>query len=320
MTTSLPAAVREPVFILGTTRAGTTLLSLMLGHHPNIASCGEFEWPFDFLDEQPTGSTPDFHRWLRHQRHFAYHSHTIDPSLNRNDLVQSFLVHQYESTNSNKPRSVAQVHRHYSSVLDLWPNARFVHILRDGRDVASSWMRFGWTGNGYVSGVEWKAAVAAWQAVRSRIDPARRYEVRFEDLVQQPEQHLSAMCALVGEQYDDCMLRYHEDSTYAPLDRGEASKWRTSLTDTQTRLFESVAADDLRANNYPLSDLPKLVVPSYLSPALIFDDRIRRQRVRLNTFGAPLWLADQVTRRLPLGNLQTRVQKRMHDIINANLQ
>lgn len=320
MSITLPSALDEPLFILGTTRAGTTLLSLMLGHHPNITSCGEYEWAFDFASDNPSASLGDIQRWLPTQRGFTFHQHTVDLALGRDDLFRSLLLRQYECAREQRPVAVAQVHRHYSHVLDLWPNARFVHILRDGRDVAASWMRFGWTGNGYVSGLEWEQSVAAWEALRPRIDPARRYEIRFEELLQEPERHLSAMCALVGRSYSDSMLRYHEDTTYAPLNRGESGKWRTSLSSLQIRLFEAAASRALQANHYPLSGLPALSVPPYLIRAVELDDRFRRQRVRLNTFGAPLWLADQVARRLPFGGMRTRVQQRMHDIINANLQ
>ena len=40
--------MNEPLFLVGTTRSGTTLLSLMLGHHPQIAFVGEYEWVWDF--------------------------------------------------------------------------------------------------------------------------------------------------------------------------------------------------------------------------------------------------------------------------------
>ncbi len=320
MSLPLPQALLEPLFLLGATRSGTTLLSLMLGHHPRIGDCGEFEWPFDFEIEQPGGSLQDYYRWLHVNRLFRWHEQTIDESLSREDLIRSFLLGQYVQRGAGKPVVCVQVHRHYERLLELWPNARFLHIVRDGRDVCASWMRHGWTGNGYGSARDWQASLASWAVLRERIDPSRRYEVRFEDLLLEPEKHLGAMCALLGDHFDEAMLRFHEDTTYDPINRAQASKWRKELPELQIRLFEAVAGDALQERGYALSGLPRLSLNPWLMPAVVLDDRVRKQLARMHRFGAPLWLADQLTRRLPLGPLYERVQLRMHDITNASLQ
>lgn len=105
----------EPVFIVGPPRSGTTLLSLMLGPHPQIAFVGEFEWTWDFPSDTGDVALTAYVEWLQTNRHYLHHSPEIDASLDFDGLVRSFLDQMWEQGDPGhrKPLVGVQLHRHY---------------------------------------------------------------------------------------------------------------------------------------------------------------------------------------------------------------
>jgi hypothetical protein len=63
------------------------------------------------------------------------------------------------------------VHRHYDRLLRLWPEARFIHLVRDPRDVASSCIGMGWAGNVWTGVTRWIEAERLWDEVRGDLAP-----------------------------------------------------------------------------------------------------------------------------------------------------
>ena len=92
----------------------------------------------------------------------------------------------------------------------LLPEARFVHIIRDGRDVALSWQKtwFAPSQDLAVLAQLWEQAIRFGQTDATRLP--HYMEIRFEALVEQPERELRRLCAFVELPFSDAMLRYHE--------------------------------------------------------------------------------------------------------------
>ena len=137
---------RPPFFLVGAERSGTTLLRLMLSHHPEVDCAPEFEFVVDRLPAD--GGWPDladYHAWLRLDRVFLAHQLEIDPALAYPDLVRGFLA-QFAGRVPG-PIVGATCHRHFERLEELWPGAKYVYLLRDGRDVARSNIGMGWEGN-----------------------------------------------------------------------------------------------------------------------------------------------------------------------------
>jgi hypothetical protein len=316
------AVIEQPIFLVGTTRSGTTLLSLMLGHHPEIAFVGELEWVWDFAPGAAAPALEPYYAWLGTNRHYLHHGLTVERSLRFADLVRSFLQQMRAAVDAgaSRPHVGCQVHRHYAHALAIWPRARFIHIVRDGRDVCASWLAMSWLGSGYEAGLRWRGALADWAAVKSLIDPARRTELRFEDLIRFPERELTRLCEFIGTPYSDGMLRYHEDSTYEPVDPAQAGKWRRQLAVRDVRLFEAVAGRELIANGYDLSGAPAYVLKSWSRPILRFQGKLRHHRARARTLGVRLWLADIVARRIGVRALRDRVRMALNRVANARMK
>ncbi|MFK7897275.1 MAG: sulfotransferase [Myxococcota bacterium] len=315
-------ALDAPVFLVGTTRSGTTVLSLMLGSHPALAHLGEFEWPWDFPSDEDRPDLAEYHHWLSTNRHFNHHRVEIDSALGFDDLVRSFLEQMWEMDDPERECKalVTQVHRHYEQALRIWPNARFIHIVRDGRDVCASWIKFAWLGNGHRAGHDWKAAMEEWRAAERLIDPANRIELRFEDLINDVENQLARLCEFLGLPYDEAMLRYHEHTTYGPIDPNQAGKWQTGLDRRHLRLFEAVAGEELEAQGYPRSDEPAYAMRPWSRLWLRIDDAIRHNLGRVEKYGFSIWFWDHLTRRLPIAGAHDAVQLRINAVENSKVQ
>jgi hypothetical protein len=192
--------------------------------------------------------------------------------------------------------------------------------VRDGRDVCASWIKFAWVGNGYRAGRDWAASMEEWRAAQKMIAPANRIELRFEDLINDVESQLERLCVFLGIPYDEAMLRYHEHTTYSPIDPNQAGKWQKGLDRRNLRLFESAAADELVAQGYARSDAPEYAMHPWSKLWLRIDDALRHNRARVEKYGFSIWFWDHVTRRLPLPGAHDAVQLRINAVENSKVQ
>lgn len=291
----------------------------MLGHHPEIAFIGEFEWVWDFGPLPASGSLDSYHSWLGTNRHFRLHGLTLDKSLGYGALVRDFFRQQRAQVDpeGKRPHVGCQIHRNYAQALAMWPNARFIHIVRDGRDVCASWINLGWLGNAYAGGQLWRDVMVAWADIKPRIDPSRRIEIHFEALIRSPQQELTRLTEFIGVPYSDAMLRYHEDTTYEPIDPKQGGKWRQQLSRRDVRVFEALAADQLTAYGYALSGERAFHLGAWQKRLLRIEDKLRHHRARIRIYGFRLWLTDLLARQFGMESLMKRAQLQINEIINA---
>jgi hypothetical protein len=312
----------RPLFLVGALRSGTTLLGLMLDHHPSIAFPGEFELAIDFMG--PDGQEPDlhaYHAWLRVHRHFIAHELAIDPKLAYRELVASLLA-QMRRTSRGPERSHlgVAVHRRFRCLLKLWPQARFVHLVRDPRDVAASLIVQGWAGNTYTGARLWKETEEEWERASAEIPAERRIDVQFEELATEPVATLERICAFIGVPYREEMLRYPEDSTYAAVDPTLAGRWRRTLSARGIRLAEAAAGNLLVERGYAPSGLARLELPRIGAPLVSLHCRLVRLRFRIQRYGLWLWVRRRTASALGLEAWRRRILLEEHEITNRHLQ
>ena len=93
----------------------------------------------------------------------------------------------------------------------LFPEARFVHVVRDGRDVAVSYRSVAWGPTTVEdAAMRWRRSVLRGRRDGERLGPDRYREVRYEDLVTDPERVLRELCAFLDLEWDDGVLHHHE--------------------------------------------------------------------------------------------------------------
>ena len=313
-------ALERPVLMCATTRSGTTLLSLMLDHHPKLAFVGEYEWVWDLAGHEDE-VLDDYHAALRVDRHFNTHECVIDESLDSVSLARSFLEQMAAPKRApGVERYGCQVHRHYRKALEAWPDARVIHLVRDGRDVCASWIKFGWVGNGFEGAQDWVEAAREWEATKKLLPADRYLEVRFEEVLADVEGELRRITEWLGVGYDPAMLSYSDTSTYAPIDPTQAGKWKRTLGRLDLRLFEGGASKYLKKYGYRLSGEPPMSPARWVQSVFDLDARLKRNRARVRKLGALLWLAEHVTRRANMRRLHDKLRLQINDIETDDLK
>ncbi|MGF1496679.1 MAG: sulfotransferase [Elainellaceae cyanobacterium] len=311
--------VREPVFLVGAERSGTTMLRLMLDHHPQIAWCNEFEYTVDWLGDD--GSYPDldfYYDQLAVHRIFQATNFEIDAALSYPDLVNSFL-HQRRDR-ASKPLIGATVHRNFHRLPYIWEDARFIHIHRDGRDVARSCVKMGWAGNVWKGADRWIRDESQWAKFAPQIPGDRQLEVTYQDLVTDHEATLSRICDFIGVAYSDHMLDYVHATDYDLPNPRLIQQWRHKLGDRDIRLLEGRIGPMLVERGYELSGLPPLQCSPPLQFWLSLQSWWAHVSIRIERYGLPLFLSDYVTRRLNIKPWHRQIRQRLNAIDKTYLK
>ncbi len=209
-------------FVVGVGRSGTTLLRLMLDSHPQLAIPAETHFVPELLERESECRVPDelvdaivaartwddFGLDAERLRAAAAGAHGAA------DVLRAFYGLCAEVR--NKPRWGDKTPGYVKRMRTIGAalgEARFIHLIRDGRDVALSRRTRG-------MGAEKPIADVAdlW---RRRIDNARRQakrlrgrylELRFEDLITDPEPQVRRVCELIELDFDPAILAHHESA------------------------------------------------------------------------------------------------------------
>ncbi len=305
--------IDRPFFIVGSERSGTTLVRLMLDHHPRLACHFEFEHSVAQMGDD--GSVPEidaFRAWLPTVRSFWDSGATIDPTLGYPELVDSFL--EQKRQRDGKESVGATVHRHFDRLLHVWPEARFIHIIRDPRDVAPSCVAMGWGGNAWGGVQRWLEAEQLWGAFAPKLDPARCYEFKYEDLIGDAKGTLEGICGFLDVAFDEAMFDYAKTSTYDLPNPSRVQPWRTKAPERDVQVVEARCGELLLRRGYSLSDYPRIELSSGEEAKLEAESERLRRLFRIKRYGLPLFVAENITRRLPLQPLHSIFQKRMDRI------
>ena len=314
----MPADTASPLFIVGPQRSGSTLLRLMVGHHPDIHIFGEFDYVTELCFD---GRWPEMEHcrwWLANDRMFQDDALTLDRSLDFPALAHDLL--SQHAARTDKPRVGASCHANIDALPRLWPDARFVHILRDPRDVARSNIGMGWAGHVYFGVNNWIKVERQWDRLCEQVAPERRIEVRFEDLLSEPEAHLRGVCELMGLPYDNAMLDYADQTTYDRPDPKLAYQWKRKLKPRDVGLVEARCGELLTRRGYERSGHPNHAPGTVERARLWAVNRWVRTRFVVQRYGLSLVLQRAMVKRMPFGKLRARVQAKVNEVNRRHLK
>jgi hypothetical protein len=306
----------KPIFLVGAERSGTTVLRLMLDSHPQISWCFEFEYAVDLISKQ--GEFPDlniYYEWLEIHRIFQATGFEIDRNLSYPQLIDSFLKQRREKT--AKPIVGATVHRNFDRLLNVWSDARFIHILRDGRDVARSCIGMGWAGNVWVGVERWIESELLWQELQAKLSPERYLNITYEELISNSRKTLEKVCDFIDVPYNEAMLNYPQHTSYDLPDASYIKQWQRKMSNWEIRLVESRIAPMLEERGYPLSGLPFLKVSPLMKMQLFLQNWFACLQFRFKRYGLKLVWLDYLTRKFGIKQWQKYIVLKINRIDTA---
>jgi hypothetical protein len=142
---------------------------------------------------------------------------------------------------------------HLPLIAEVYPDARFVHIVRDGRDAVRSLVAQPWGPQTVAEAAEeWRASVEAGRAAATGLGE-RLLEVRYEEMLEDPAAGIGRLHSHLGLEggLDEAMAAAREVANLGPQDRRVgAGKWREAWGGRDLREFERVAGALLRELGY----------------------------------------------------------------------
>jgi hypothetical protein len=300
----------QPFFIVGFQRSGTSLLRMMLDSHPEVAI------PLD-----TTGL------WARYEQRLDEFG-SLSEVESRRRLVESILsderIRLWEtpltvddvldaSRRPGFPGMIEGFHRAYAGargksrwgdkdpgnmvrlhlVLGWFPDARIVHIVRDGRDSCLSLLKQEFGGDDLLQCADqWREQVWWVRRIGRILGESQYFELRYEDLVEQPERALRPLAAFLGLDWSPEMLDYHrrvDDAVPSdkrhiwplldqPPQQSARYRWKREMSPGARTCFEKRAGRVLRESGY--ETLEGGASGAYLSELGFSLNRIRAAVVR----------------------------------------
>lgn len=275
----------RPIFIVGVHRSGTTLLRFMLNGHPRIYIPPESDFVPRFFQRRPHGPLDQARvAWLlevvfrRYRLVKEWQGEPPDPADFFQEMAEptpaAFLDTLYSRyARQHGAERWGDKTPIYASYVDLiatiLPTAQFVHIVRDGRDVALS-MLDKWGHeihiDVYFAARNWVRRIRQARASGARLGAGRYYELHYEDLVADPEAQLRPLCAFLGEAYRPEMAEpqrlgreqfdegdFHE-ALRRPPGTSRIDRWRQEMPARDLRLFQRIAGPLLAELGYEVPD------------------------------------------------------------------
>jgi Sulfotransferase family len=272
----------SPFFVVGSSRSGTTLLRLILAGHSRITIPPETWFILPLVErfplrgsltrEQTTAAVKvitECHRWLDMDMPSAELAAQVStlyqPSLS--DLIN--VVYRYHLDRSGKQRAGDKTPPYINIMAQLktlYPAAKFVNLVRDGRDVAISFVDAHFKGRPYHgSEFEWTKAIRQGMSCRNTYLANDVLDVRYEELVTDVEGTTRRVCSFLGEEFEPAMLQFQDRMMLVPgrewdihrkLDKpippDATAVWRRKLSAVECFVIEASLRRELVKLGYPL--------------------------------------------------------------------
>ncbi len=280
-----------PFFILGSPRSGTTLLRQMINRHPEVfipPENGEIQgmvrtfgrlrhspWPDvvrAVLDRFACGYEAPF--WEIDLQRVAERANALAPLHRSLAGIFGVLYSEYGRQHAPGKRRWGDKstpgHFQYLNKLDyVFPDARFVHIIRDGRDSVLSCVRTGFYDGSYVKAAHaWTENVRACDRFGRRCGPGRFLSIRYEDLVDSPPLLIKHICGFLGIEFTpamtsdivdrrnlsgDVIALPHHRNVLQPVSSASVGNWRSALPSQSQSVVTSIMRGELRSHGYELT-------------------------------------------------------------------
>lgn len=285
----------------------------MLSQHPQIAIAGKFDFLVDGISREGRFMKREaFVKMLGLNRFFGELGLTIAPDLNFAGLANDFLDQIARAKDA--PIVGATLHRDFDKLLRLWPDARFIHLVRDGRDVGMSMIPIGRAGTMWYGTREWANAEELWARMSAKLPVERQISIKFEDFAGNSEREVRRIAAFLGVAYVPEMLRHDAPAAYIAQLSGSMGKWRAAHP-ADLSAAEHRCARWLLQSGYFLSGSVR--PPSILRRILLAgQNAFAVSMYRRTRIGTRLWLAGLRTNIFGTRRSRASMQRRQNDALD----
>lgn len=249
---------QKHIFVLGAPRSGTTLLKLILGVHPNLTGVGYETGFFMYKDL------------------LSYNFKGLDPSEKKEIISQSSdIIQLFDSwiekllLKTGGKRFIEKTPPHVLKLgflLKYFPSAQFINIYRDGRDCYCSARNHQYV----IQGRSLTKYANYWQkCINARWKMGQQdhiFDLKYEDLVTQPEKIVKEIMIFLKEEYDPRQIQpqYYSENRITKSKRQEFAKlsksidgsniykYKTKLTPEEIKAFHKIAGKELQKLGYTL--------------------------------------------------------------------
>lgn len=276
----------DPIFIIGTERSGTNLLRLILNSHSNIAiphpphimkNFSRLEPLYGDLSQDvnfkklinDVVTTVDLHPY---PWEIKVDRDRIFRAAGERNLINIFFAvyNQYlESTRKARwgCKSTFMIY-HVALIRHYYPGARFIYMVRDGRDVAVSAKKTIFNHfSVYYSAQLWKKEQQLGIYWLHRLSKDSIFPVKYEELLRDPQSMVRSLCDFLNEPYEEGMLQFFDtaeskksgslsaawENTANPIMKDNFGKFKAELKQREIDLFEAIAAPELDYFSYELT-------------------------------------------------------------------
>jgi len=271
----------RPFFVVGCPRSGTTLLRDLLRSHPRLAIPTESHFIPGFY--RAFGNpVSDAAAWQIARRilstprvsYWEVQAKPSDFAGCRSFAEVTRRLYETWAAAEGKPRwgdKTPHYVRDIPLLMRLFPDAQVIHIIRDGRDAALSWLRVRFEPkNLYMAARLWKEMVRKGRGDGAALAADSYLELRYETLISEPETTMRSVCRFLGEPFDPAVLKPAPSypwvgygklavpmmgTTSHGIRSDNGGRWRERMSLNDRSLFESVAGDLLSELGYPVEGL-----------------------------------------------------------------
>lgn len=276
-------SIRQPFFIVGSGRSGNTLVRAILHGHSRLAVppesyvLGRVAWLGRLFRDDPwelqvdrlvsAFDTPEVRAtWHMDLSRVSERLLVAAPDRRGVDAVVDAVYREWleeHAPGANRWGDKTPLNALYLPWLDeLFPGAAYIHVLRDGRDVALSYVRAGLYETLEAGARRWRESVEHVRRFSVESARERLVEVRYEDLVEDPERHVVGLCRFLGVEPEAGMMEFwrgeqelgdthlpHHANVGGPITSEYVGRWR-ELPASDLRRLESALGRTLRRTGY----------------------------------------------------------------------
>jgi hypothetical protein len=296
--------VDAPFFVVGNDRSGTTMLRLVLDRSAEAAVPPESMFLVDFEPVRKSGGLEDRAKAADFVQRVWSHPKVrlwglpgpppeVPAGLSHADAYRFAVESPFRAYAAAEGKrrfgdKTPLYLRYVDMLLEIWPAARIVVLVRDGRDVALSVMQVPFGPNNV-----WAAARSWARGIRlgreaERAHPGQVTTVRYEDLVSDPEPHVRTLCEFLGLTFRDDMLAVERSdpgkivkdqagwftSIAHGINTSAVGKWRQEMSPREQRVFATVAGRELAALGYEPGQ-PRVIQPGERLGYAVHDAAVR---------------------------------------------